>query len=239
MLNSTDQQKTKYFSLINGVLQGYNGLIDNINRELTSYGSEFRSFIIGKTTQNYIVDSRKKLIDTLVALSKNQFSKMIDELNKLKEDYVDECFPGISTTDTLELDFIGKELSVMTIEELSNFYQANLRDKNKVRLFDIELKKRKMTELGSKLVTLENLRAEYEIEDLVIEDINTKMNFLEIYRQLVIASFPLFSDINNDIAKPDKSVSCNKLVEFIEVKSRRTGPQNVNVKDLLNVDFVY
>lgn len=239
MFNSTDQQKAKYSSLISGVLQSYNGFIQNVNNELVSYGKEFYNFSTGKTTQNYIIDSKNKLMGNLASMGKNQFSQMIDKLNKLKESYINECFPAESTNNPLELDFIGKELSVMTDPELADFYKANLLDKNKVRLFDIEVKRRKMTSSNPELTTLDILRSEYGIEDDVTKDIDAKMKILELYRQMASISLPLFSDINNDVTKPLKTLSCDQLIKFVESNSRHASPQNVDIKDLLNVDYVY
>ncbi|WP_459479630.1 hypothetical protein [Clostridium saccharoperbutylacetonicum] len=235
MLNSTDQQKEKYFNLINGVFGIYDGMIKGVNSELISYGKEFFKFTSGITTENYFKDIRNKTKDNLVKNCQGTYTKMIDELKNIKEKYINECFPVTKTTDSLELDFIGKELSVMTVDEMTTFYEENLMDLNKVRLFDIEVKRRKMDKnKDSNLAKLDFLRKEYAIEDDVTKEISNKIKVFDAYRQVSSTTIALVTGVD---LKP-KMISYSKIFDYIEGKSRHASPKDVNINDLLGTNLL-
>lgn len=235
MFNSTDEQKSKYQSIINGVLNNYDSMIKRINGESLAYGKEFFGFTKGKITLTYIDDLKTKTKNNIIKIGQETFTKMVDELKQIKEDYFKECFPITETTDPLELDFVGKELAVMSYEEMADFYKSNFLDKNKVRLFDIEVKRRKISseeKFNADAVMLENLREEYGLEDSITRQIDNNIKYFDSYRQMVSGMFTLIASIDGDMFNP-KMIDYNKLFDFIESKSRWTIPQSINVNELL------
>ncbi|CAI3605547.1 conserved hypothetical protein [Clostridium neonatale] len=243
MITSTPEQQQKYITAINNVLAKYDNMIKNINSEALKYAREFYDFTRGKITVKFINEAREKAKDNMTRVSVEAYTDMVYRLQEIKEQYFNECFPTTETIDALELDFIGKELEVMSCEELEEFYKTNFLDKNKVRLFDIELKRRKRlvdkggNEVNSDIVKLELVREQFCIEDKVTNLINLRIKQINAYKSVSANMFVLIKniDINNELQPIMQSYS--NLIAFIEGRSRNVMPSNINVMDMLNYEI--
>lgn len=242
MITSTLEQQQKYITVINNVLAKYDNMIKNINIEALKYAREFYEFTRGKITLKFINEVREKAKDSMARSSVETYTDMVYSLQEIKEQYLKECFPTTETIDALELNFIGKELEVMSCEELEEFYKTNFLDKNKVRLFDIELKRRKKlvdkggNELKSDIVKVELLREQFCIEDKVTNLIDLRIKQINAYKSVSATMFTIINniDINNELQPIMKSY--NNLIAFIEGMSRNVMPSNINVMDMLNYE---
>lgn len=233
MFNTTEEQKNKYRALIEGVFSKYNQIVTSVNNECKKYGADFYGFTTGKITLEYINDSKLKTKEGIIKIEQQVFTSMIDELVKIKERYVDECFPITETKDTVELDFIGKELAVMSYDELEQFYKINFADKNKVRLFDIEIRRRKISDnkvFNADAIKLDTLREEYSFKDKLTNTIDEKIKYIDGARQILTGTLVLFKDA---ALQEPRVISFNTLFDFIEGRSRYSVPKEIDVNDLI------
>jgi 23S rRNA pseudoU1915 N3-methylase RlmH len=160
---------------------------------------------------------------------------MISELNQLKEDYIKECFPESVTTDPLELDFIGKELEVMSRDELEKFYQDNFRDSNKMRLFAIEAKRRSRSEdseLKMDAASLKMLQDSHSIQDRVIKVIDERIKYLNAMMQLSSAGLYLVK-IDEEGDMQCKQISFKDVAAVVNGRSTMAMPQEIDIFDLM------
>ncbi|SHF15258.1 hypothetical protein [Clostridium fallax] len=231
MFESTKELKIKYFDKINDVLNNYDEMIKKINHVLLVYGIDFYKFSQGQITLEYINNQRNNLLIDLKNINQETFSKIIESLNSIRKDYIKECFPIKETTDKLELEFIEKELSVMNCDELQEFYKSNFLDKNKVRLFDIEIKKREnsVNDSGISIGIVKNLRETYTIEDEVIDNINEWTKFFEGGRQIVSGALVLIKGFDNQGKFIPEIISHNEIIQFTQDFYRKQATNKINI----------
>ncbi len=232
VLESTPEQKEKYEIYINSVYRGYDSLINKINKILLSYGEVFFKGTQNILTHEYVLNKKKETKEEITNLSQKTFISAVEELKEYKEKYLNECFPMTSTDDSLELDFISRELAVMNSDELKQFYLENMLDKNKVRLFDIELKKRlNSNDNDAQLIKL--FKDEFTIEDSITKKIDERIKYFDGLRQISISSLALIKSLNGSTPEI-KMLSFDEVFRFVEGKSSMNKPDNINIIELLS-----
>ena len=231
ILESTLEQKEKYQAAINSVYSGYDRLLPQINEILLSYGRVFYDQTQNKITYEYLMKTKQESKEKMINLSQETFIHAVDKLKEYKEQYLNECFPMTSTDDPLEVDFISRELSVMNADELKQFYLENMLDKNKVRLFDIELKKR-INENDQDAQVIKIFKDEFTIEDSITKEIDEKIKYFDGLRQITLSSLALIKSLNG--ATPEiKMLSFDEVFRFAEAKSCMFRPNIINIIELL------
>ncbi len=225
----TYEQQQKFISRINDNISLYTNLIKEVNKSLLSYGREYFDYIKGKITSEYILEKRSNLLTGIHVAEKSTFTAMVSDLNQLKEDYIKECFPESVTTDPIELDFIGKELEVMSRDELEMFYQDNFRDSNKMRLFAIEIKRRSRSdnsELKTDAATLKILQDGHSIQDRVIKAIDERIKYVNGLMQLSSGGLFLVK-IDEEDQIQTRLVSYKDVVALVNGRSTMAMPQDM------------
>lgn len=234
ILESTPEQKAKYETAINSVYSGYDRLLPQINETLLTYGRVFYDQTKGKITYPYMINKKKETKERLITLTQETYTNTVNKLNEYREQYLKECFPMTSTEDSLELDFVSKELAVMNPEELKTFYLDNILDKNKVRLFDIELKKRiNSDDPAAQIVKL--FRDQFLIEDVITKEIDQKIKYFDGLRQMSNSTIPLIKTLNGDLPKI-QILSYDEVFRYIESKSCMNLPQSINIVELIKLE---
>ncbi len=231
----TQEQQQKFIGRINDSISLYNNLIKEVNKSLLSYGREYFDYTKGKITPEYIIETRSNLLTGIHVAEKSTFTEMISALNQLKEDYIKECFPESVTTDPLELDFISKELEVMSRDELEKFYQDNFRDSNKMRLLAIEAKRRSRSEdseLKTDAAALKMLQDSHSIQDRVIKAIDERIKYVDAMMQLSSSGLYLIK-IDEEENMQCKLVSFNDIAAVVNGRSTMVMPQEIDIFELL------
>lgn len=231
----TEEQQQKFIGRINDSISLYDNLIKEVNKSLLSYGREYYDYITGRITPEYIAETRSNLLTGIHVAEKSTFTSMISDLNQLKEDYIKECFPESVTTDPLELDFIGKELEVMSRDELEKFYQDNFRDSNKMRLLAIEVKRRSRSEdfeLKMDAASLKMLQDSHSIQDRVIKAIDERIKYLNAMMQLSGGGLYLVK-IDEEGNMQCDQVSFKDVVAVVNGRSTMAMPQEIDIFDLM------
>lgn len=232
LLHSTEQQKTNYQSKINDVLNYYDQFIKEVNKDLTGYAREFYLFSQGKNTLEYIKQAKEGVQADIINIGQKAFISMINYLEALNEEYIKECFPVENTTDPVELNFIKEELSLMELEELREFFNLNFLNKNKMRVFDLEVKKRKKE--GIIVYELEELKDQCGVKDEVTEEIEGKIKLFNAYRQILSGSFAMLKiSTESKLNLLPQVLSYTELFDFVEGKSNKYLPGPINVIELL------
>ncbi len=237
MYTSTQEQKEKYLGLINGPLGLMDGMIKEVSNILLSYAKSFYDFQKNIITYDYHMKRIGETKEKLMQLSQETFTSMTTEYRKIKENYLKECFPITETTDQLELNFVSKELEVMNREELEEFYKANYLDKNKVRLFDIEAKRRSRlntTEAKAEFIFLMQLKDSIGIEDIVIKTYDNRIKFIDGCRQLSGDTICIIKGIGSDGELIPSLTSCDKVIKSAQDKCAFGRPSDINVLDLID-----
>lgn len=231
----TQEQQQKFIGRINDSISLYNNLIKEVNKSLLSYVREYFDYTKGKITPEYIIETRSNLLTGIHVAEKSTFTEMISALNQLKEEYIKECFPESVTTDPLELDFIGKELEVMSRDELEKFYQDNFRDSNKMRLLAIEAKRRSRSEdseLKTDAAALKMLQDSHSIQDRVIKAIDERIKYVDAMIQLSSSGLYLIK-IDEEENMQCKLVSFNDIAAVVNGRSTMVMPQEIDIFELL------
>ncbi len=230
----TEEQQQKFIDRINDNISLYDNLIKEVNKSLLSYGREYFDYTKGKITPEYIAELRSNLLTGIHVAERSVFADMVSTLNELKEDYIKECFPESVTTDPLELDFIGKELEVMSRDELEKFYQDNFRDSNKMRLLAIEVKRRSRSndsELKMDAASLKVLQDSQSIQDRVIKIIDERIKYINGMMQLSGAGLFLVK-IDEERKPQSKLVSFNDVIAVVNGRGTMAMPQEIDIFDL-------
>ena len=172
MFETTQEQKDKYLNQMKGIRSKVTEMVPKINAFLVAYGAEYYRNTKGQYTTSYFRQVRAKEEENIRITVREKFTEAIDSLVKAKEDYIGQCFDKKTTTDQLELNFVSKELELMSREELQDFYELNSFDKNMVRLFDIEVKRRIKSNdqrLNNEGAMLKIFKESFAINDMVIQ----------------------------------------------------------------------
>ncbi len=232
----SEDQKSKVIGKINNSLNIYKDFIHEVNKVLLSYGREYHDYTKGKITAEFIQGLSSVTTAGIVEGEKKAFADIITALEKLKTDYIKENYPEQSTEDQLELDFIGKELEVMSREELEAFYMDNFLDKNKMRLFDIEIKKRSRSTDGSlrdDAAYLSVRKEQFLLRDRAIMKINERVKFIDAMKQLCSNGLYLVKiDEAGDIQA--KHEAMHIVIGAVNGRSTITRPEAIDIYDLLN-----
>lgn len=236
MLDSTQQLKNNYYEMIKNEMLDYKGMMKKINQLCYSYGKDFYQFTSGKIALKYIQNKKTETKASVIKVVQETYNNMSSKLKAIREKYIKQCFPLTNTVDPVELNLIAKELELMSVKELSDFYKDNILDSNKVRLFDIEVKKRKKSNNENSLseaTGLESLRESYKIEDEVTKYIDEKIKFLNSCCQFASSYFIYLNDNGIDLVneiKP-KMIPYNVIMNYVEGKSKYSIPSELNVED--------
>lgn len=234
MYETTQEQKDKYLNKMRGIRTTVTEMVPQINSILVAYGAEFYRKTKGEYTDSYFGQVRAKAEEDIRITARDEFTKIIDSLNQEKENYIDQCFEKKTTTDPIELNFVGKELELMDREELQEFFELNFLDKNMVRLFDIEIKRRsksKDTMAKSEVVMLQGFKNEFIINDIVIQKFDQSIKELSGARS--ISSSTLFFPQYDEYDKMSvKSVTITEMFNFIHAKSAWGIPSKADVNIL-------
>lgn len=230
-----EELKKKFLSRINDNMTIYDALIKDVNKALLEYGSEFFGYTSGRVTESYIREHKENMLTGIGLASRKAFSDMSAALEQLKADYIIESYPADTTTDPLELSFVGKELEVMTSEELRAFYEENFNDANKVRLFDIEVKRRSRSDDQSRRTEgnwLSSVKEEFEIRDSVTEKIGERIKLVTGLRSFS-GNVLYFLSIGEDGGVMTKLNPLSDIIRTVESRSRMAMPQQVDVYEMM------
>ena len=236
MYETTQEQKNKYLSQMRSTRSTVSNVIPKINSILVAYGKEFYRKTKGEYTDSYIHAVRAKAEEDIRILIRDKFTEIIDSLTKGKEDYIDLCFEKKTTTDPVELNFVGKELELMDSQELREFYELHFLDKNMVRLFDIEVKRRsKSNEQGmsSQATMLHGFRNEFSINDMVIKRYDQCIKEFTGARSVSSTTLflPQYDEYDN---MSTRSITLSEMFNYIHAKSSMGVPKEteINILDL-------
>lgn len=231
MYETTQEQKDKYLNKMRGIRSTVTDMVPKINSILVDYGAEFYRKTKGEYTDRYFSQIRAKAEEDIRITARDKFTEIIDSLNQEKENYIDQCFEKKTTTDPIELNFVGKELELMDREELQEFFEINFLDKNMVRLFDIEVKRRSKSNepgMNSQSVMLQNFRSEFVINDIVVQKFDQCIKELTGARSFSSNTlfFPQYDEYDKMSAR---SVTIAELFNFIHAKSAWGIPNKADV----------
>lgn len=175
MHETTQEQKDKYLNKMRGIRATVIEMVPKINKILVNYGMVYYRKTKGEYTEGYFRQARAKAEEDINITIRDKFTEIIDDLAKEKNRYIDECFEKKETTDPIELSFVSKELELMNREELQEFFELNFLDKNMIRLFDIEIKRRSKSNescMNTEAMMLQSFCNEFVINDIVIQKID-------------------------------------------------------------------
>ncbi|WP_167955609.1 hypothetical protein [Anaerosporobacter faecicola] len=236
MCETTQEQKDKYLNRMREIRSTVTEMVPKINSVLVGYGAEYYRNTKGEYTASYFRSIRAKAEEDIKIIAKDKFTEIIDSLAKAKEDYIDQCFEKKTTTDPVELNFVSKELELMSREELQEFLELNYLDKNMVRLFDIEVKRRiKSNEQGMSTqgTSLQNFKENFTINDQVIKTLDECIKEMTAARSVSGSTlfFPQYDEYDN---MTTKSVTYAELFNYIHGKCAWGAPSKdaVNILDI-------
>lgn len=232
MYQSTQEQKEKYLQMISAPECRVSEMIFQANKLLKDYVKASDSFYRGIYSEEYFKSQRTEALNKLQVLTSGTYVAIKERLEEIKSAYMFECFPTEETTDPLELNFLAKELELMDKDELISFYRDNALDKNKVRLFDIELKRRekvegKTADLAMVIIGKEN----FYIGDNVTKAIEEKAKFYDGCRQFSTDHFYLCSNEPGVEAVPSMK-SYKDILSSVDNMCRSHYPEDLNIIDL-------
>ncbi|WP_455717159.1 hypothetical protein [Anaerosporobacter sp.] len=234
MFETTQEQKDKYLNKMRGIRTNVTEMAPKINSILVAYGAEFYRKTKGEYTDSYFSQIREKAEEDIRITARDKFTEVIDSLNQEKENYNDQCFEKKTTTDPTELNFVGKELELMDREELKEFFELNFLDKNMVRLFDIEIKRRSKsndTMAQSEVAMLQAYKNEFAINDIVIQKYEQCIKEM-IGARSVSSSTIFFPEYDEYDKMSARSVTIAELFNFIHAKSAWGIPNKADVNIL-------
>ena len=208
MRSATLEQTNKYLNALTSKVQNMKSAVPEINKLLYEYGVVYNQYKRNITTNDYRMKVRKETMDKIAELSRGRYVALMDELTRIKEEYIKELLPDTVTTDPAELSLISKELEVMDEKELKDFYSESFTDPNKKRLFDIELKRRTRSGKESVKAEAEQIRLyadNYRYTDNVTEQYDSRIKIADSGRQLsgsgyVDISFGQFGSLESKTA---------------------------------------
>lgn len=232
MYQSTQEQKEKYLQMISAPESRVGEMISELNKVLKDYVKISNAFYRGIYNEEYFKSQRAEALSQLQTLTSGTYATIKERLEEIKSAYLIECFPTEETTDPLELNFISKELELMDKDELISFYKDNALDKNKVRLFDIELKRRgKVEGKTAELATIIAAKENFYIGDVVTRAIEEKVRFYDGCRQFSLEHFYLCSNEPGTDQAPSMK-SYKDIISSVDNMCRSYCPENLNIIDL-------
>lgn len=208
----TQETKQKYLNEVAATVQNYDDMIKAIDTKFSKYG-----LLHYQQTQNvlnlaYAKEKKEELRAEIKNINITTLDTIAAQLKDIKERYIKEVTPSTAITDPLELDFIEKELKVMTDKELLDYYKENYLDTNIVRLCNIEHKARSGYREGKAMMSL----PDYGVEDDVTKKIDSEIKRTIGMRQVVGTMCAFVGRIDETGTPVPKLISWNTVFEEIE-----------------------
>lgn len=237
MRSATLEQTNKYLNALTSKVQNMKSAVPEINKLLYDYGVVYNQYKRNITTNDYRMKVRKETMDKIAELCRGRYVALMDDLTRMKEEYIKELMPDTVTTDPTELSLISKELEVMDEKELKDFYSESFTDPNKKRLFDIELKRRTRSGKESLKAEAENIRLyadNYHYTDNVTEQYDNRIKIADSGRQLsgsgyVEIAFGQFGSLKS------KTAFIGDMMELAESKFTYgvPGPNAIDITEIM------
>lgn len=235
MYESTQAQKDKYLGMINDPLKELSSMIDKVNKALTEYGANFYKHSKGIITDAYYREQRTKVKEELIKITYETYGKMFNTYVNLKESYLKESFPLTETTDQIELNFISKELELMDREELETFYLDNCFDKNKIRLFNIEVKRREKSSdnsLRTDAAWLKTFEENFAIDDIVTRKYDERIKYMRAAKSAANGTFCVVTGVDARGNIEQKIAGYSEVMKYVEARSSFSVPQKIDIMEV-------
>jgi len=189
----TDQQKEQFENKLFGVWSVYDAMNRRVDSILQEYAQNEYYLAIASIHPDKATLKRNELSVKAKQTAMEYASKAVEEIKKVKSEYLDAVMPGTySKMDITEIALLERELSVMTSDELDEYYSENWLDSTKGRLSVIEIKKRNNYKDGkSTYVTFLDKESH---EDAFINQINEFLSFSNGIVQAAQSSMPYVYD---------------------------------------------
>ncbi len=228
------EKKKQYEEKIRGIVKKYQELRKRLEPILLEYGKNFFDYAAGKITESFIKEEENKTREKVQEAVREECTEVLNALLNVKEKYLEEKSNGKKTEDPVELTLLSKELEVMETEELKQFYDLNQADANKMRLFQIELKKRKR--FGKE----EDSNTSFELElyinqqteaDPVLNCIKEQVKVYTTLQGMKEVVYLMDEHNETDVFRSDifQLIAWKDLKHYVESKSGMARPTTINL----------
>lgn len=225
-LREITQERKKYFeNKVISTLNNYNDMITETDKMLFRYGVIHYNQTQNKYSLQFASEQKEALKVEIKNLNVSTLDKVIADLKEIKESYINEIVPEVSTIDPIELNFIEKELKVMSDSELLNYYKENYLDKNITRLIKIEYKDRNGDRAIMELPS-------YDIEDDITSNIDTEIKKVVGLRQVASSMCSFVGEIDSTGTPVPKLIPWNTIFANVE-KRNMQDITKVSLKDFI------
>lgn len=234
MIVVKEEIQSQYYKKAVGFIESYKALIEKVNGIFKNYGMEFYDFSRGKSQDDYFNNVKVKTKESIELVSRQAAVTLLDNLTELKKEYLTQAFAGESTNDSMELMMLGRELEVMNVGELKEFYIANITDQNKLRLFNIEVKKRSRSERAEWIADAKEVELfvqQFHVNDKATRIMDEGIRMFGGILQVAGSSFWVVSLGDYDRLVP-RMIPFNDMFHFVEDKSSYGAPKEINILEL-------
>ncbi|MDY4604024.1 hypothetical protein [Clostridium tertium] len=229
-LREITQERKKYFeNKVISTLNNYNDMITETDKMLFRYGVIHYNQTQNKYSLQFASEQKEALKVEIKNLNVSTLDKVIADLKEIKESYINEIVPEVSTIDPIELNFIEKELKVMSDSELLNYYKENYLDKNITRLIKIEYKDRNGARNGDRAIME---LPSYDIEDDITSNIDTEIKKVVGLRQVASSMCSFVGEIDSTGTPVPKLIPWNTIFANVE-KGNMQDITKVSLKDFI------
>ena len=224
----TAETKEKFVNQVTAITQDYDAMIKAINSKLAKYCLTHYQQSQGILALNYSRVQKEALKVEIKNTNVSALDHIVVTLKTIKESYIKEVTPATAITDTLELGFIEKELTVMNDKELMEYYQENYLDSNITRLIQIEHKKRHGAAEGALFMPL----PEYGVVDEVTKQIDAEIKAAVAMRSVTGSMCVFVGSLDETGTKVPKMISWGTVFEQAEQRNK-SGFNKVSLLDFI------
>ena len=238
MYQMKEETKQKYLADIRAVDRKYQEIFPELNKKLESYGTTFYDFSKGKLTDTYFRERAAVIQNEISGLFRDTLSSMLEQLKALEESYKAEMYAGNATTDQMELSFTARELEVMDMDEMKEFYITNIGDENKRRLFHIEVKRRARsgkTDSEREAAALNLFTQQFRIGDEVSRKLTEHIRFYGSLIQVGTGGSIFVIDPEKEGFDP-KVFSLQAILHAVEAKTVFGYPGKIDFYELMRIE---
>lgn len=225
----TEERKNYFENKVISTLNNYNDMIAETDKMLFRYGVIHYNQTQNKYSLQFAKEQKEALKVEIKNLNVSTLDKVIADLKEIKENYIDEIGPKVSTTDIIELNFIEKELKVMSDSELLDYYKENYLDKNITRLVKIEYRGRKGLINGNRIII--DL-PDYDVKDDMTINLDTQIKKVVGLRQVASNMCSFVGEIDSTGTPVPKLIPWNTVFANVEKRNMHEITK-VSLKDFI------
>lgn len=228
-----DMQKQAFNSRLMNVWGNFDKLNKAIEDIVQTHGVNWYNVSEGKMHPNEAQENTDSLLLKAQETNTKHTVEALEELLKIKTDYKNTIMPPSSNKyDVVEISILEKEMSVMTDDELEQYYKENWLDDMLTRLIVVQKKKRALAKHGITAGVTILTRETYS--DSFTKEID---EFISFVNAIAMGANTRFIYVYNPITKTVFTQSWEAIFRYIRVKSHNGTKTAFSLADLMNPQF--